>query len=631
MEINSLNAINRSIKKNITLSLLSLLALSLLILNVIYYSNVTAVNQQNKIEISSNFDLLKSNISEKISIIASSSAFVDYLRSGSVSQKSLKSDFIYDLKTLKLKDINGMKIVSASGDTIFSDGASSSYYVDLPLCYFDRGLDSTLGDCSHHLILYFDITALIKSLQKVNDNLIQCKHCTPIDFLSSKTFGSFNVANASKMPLFFDIKKPQSFNIITINLIVFLFMAILASWTWRRTNFILDKYISHPLKKIANKLKNGEGLAQNGEIDELAYLVNQIQDREEKLKIAKENENLVVIGQMLSQVAHDMRSPLAVINTIVKQAVQIPKRQRTLMRGADQQLRGLTDNLLSQYRVKPVTNLLTENTAHEPQKISILLSSIISEKQAEYNQLPVAIHYKSDSNSDNATTDISMVDFKRVISNILNNAIEAIHETGNVTVTLTASSNSAIIRINDSGVGMKPELIEKILNGKSVSYKKNGVGIGLASSYNFIQSWGGDLDIASQQNVGTTVIITIPTSIHHDIALQDDPCHEYADLILIDDNKSVTDAWELSAISKRRKIITFNNLNDVGRGIKKFDRTIPIYIDSDLGGAIRGEQYAKVLYEQGFFNIYLTTGYKNSSFEPMSWIKGIIGKEPNIG
>ena len=428
------------------------------------------------------------------------------------------------------------------------------------------------------------------------------------------------------MPLFLDIKKSQNFNIITINLIVFLFMAILASWTWRRTNFILDKYISHPLKKIANKLKNGEGLAQNGEIDELAYLVNQIQEREEKLKIAKENESLVVIGQMVSQVAHDMRSPLAVINTIVKQADQVPERQRVMMRGANKQLRGLTDNLLSQYRIKPITNLMTENPTHDPQKISILLSSIISEKQAEYNQLPITIHYKLDTHSVDATTDISMVDFKRVISNILNNAIEAIHGVGHVTVTLTASSNTAIIRINDSGVGMKPELIEKILNGKSVSCKKNGVGIGLASSYNFIQCWGGELDIASQPNVGTTVIITIPVYLLN-IDSHDNRT-EHADLILIDDNKSVTDAWEFSSMHKKKKIVIFNNLNDVNRDITKFDRGTPIYIDSDLGGSIRGEQYAKNIYEHGFLNIYLTTGYKESSFESMHWIKGIVGKDP---
>jgi signal transduction histidine kinase len=629
MVINSLNAINRSIKKNIILSLVSLLVLSLLIVNVIYFKNINAVNQQNKIEITSNFDLLKSHISEKISIIGSSSAFIDYLRSGSVSQRSLKSDFIFDIRSLKLKEISGMKIVSTSGDKIFSDGAVSPYFVNLPLCYFDRELDSKLGDCSHNLILYLDVNEITKSLQKINDNLLPCKNCTSTDFLSNKKFGSFNVTNASSMPLSFQIKSSQNFNIITVNLIVLLFMAILAIWTWRKTNSILDKYISDPLKIITNKLKSGEELAKNNEIEELAYLVNQIQDREEKLKLAKENENLINIGQMVTQVAHDMKSPLAVINSIIKQADQFPEQQRTMMGSANQQLNDLADNLLShRIEIQNKLNKKDSNALSIPHTTSVLLDSIIAEKRAEYNHLPITIYYNVNESANTAATDIAAVDFKRVISNILNNAIEAILGSGDITVTLAASSEMATIMITDSGMGMKLALIRKILNGESVSCKKDGAGIGLASSYKFIKSWGGDLDIASQPKVGTTVSITIPILAHEAVVINQ--ILKRPDLILIDDNKSVTDSWKLSALHKKKDIVVFNNINDVSNEIKDFDRATPIYIDYDLGETISGEQYAKNLYDQGFINIYLTTGYQPSSFKPMHWIKSVIGKEPSF-
>ncbi|MEO8964513.1 MAG: HAMP domain-containing sensor histidine kinase [Gammaproteobacteria bacterium] len=622
MLINSLNALNRSIKNNILLSLVSLLALSLLILNVIYYNNTKAVHQQNNYEIVSNFDLLKSHLSEKISIIASSSTFVDYLRSGSVSQQSLKNDFIFDIRSIKLKEISGMKIESEKGNIIFSNGVISAYFVDLPLCYFDRGLDSKLGDCSHHLILYLDKNEIIKSLQKINDNLTPCNKCTPIDFLSKKTFGSFKVANASSVPLFFEIKKFQNFNILTVNSIFLLFMVVLASWTWRRTNYILDKYISDPLKQITSKLKSGGELTKNDEIDELAYLVDQIQEREIKLKLAKENENLVLIGQIAAHVAHDMLSPLAVINIIVKQAMDTSKQERILMDNAHQQLSDIADNLLALYSGEVTNNpiLNSEINMRKLNLVSVLLDSIIAEKRTQYHQSPININYYIEENAKNISANVSAVNFKRVISNIINNAVEAINGSGDVTVHLSLESESSVIRVTDSGIGMPPTLISKILNGESFSSKRGGFGIGLASSYKYIQSWGGQLDIASQPGLGTTVSIYIPE-------LQYINHHNHPDLILIDDNISVIEAWKFAAAHKKKKIVVFNNLDDVERDIKNFNRAIPIYIDSNLGGAIKGEQYAKSLYEHGFINIYLTTGYKKSSFEPMYWIKGIIGKD----
>jgi len=82
MEIKSLSAINIGIKNNIFRSLIALLLLSLIILNSIYYKYLINLEAQHRNDIISNFTLLKSHLSEKISILGSSNAFIDYLRSG---------------------------------------------------------------------------------------------------------------------------------------------------------------------------------------------------------------------------------------------------------------------------------------------------------------------------------------------------------------------------------------------------------------------------------------------------------------------------------------------------------------------------------------------------------------------
>lgn len=624
----------------------------------------------------------------------------------------------------------------------------------LPLCYFDRSLDSKLGSCSHNLSLYLNSDEITKSLQRINDNLITCKKCEPIDFLSNTNFGSFDVKTASKMPLSLEVRKPKTFSIITINLIVLFIMVILAAWTWRRTNHILEKYISVPLKKITNKLKSGNTIGKNDEIEELAYLIDEIQDRENKLSLAKKNENLIAIGKMVTRLAHDIRSPLLAIIAIVKQTQFIPEKERIILRNASQTINEIANNLLSKHRNELVNNLLINDEANEIQSeyISVLLDSIISEKKVQYEHLPISIEYHIEANAYCLFANVMATDFRRAISNLINNAVEAILGNGKVKIDLSTDSKSVIIKITDSGIGMKPELIHKILKGETVSCKKSGIGIGLSSAIQFINSWGGILDILSELNVGTTISINLPIqppaywfaqeltieansaivivdddqSVHdawqlrfdyelmnsnlrlihlyqpddlmnfvssdpksvfylcdyefvgHEIngldlidklhlnkiaflvtSLADDcairlrcsgmglsilpknfvphipinilsPSQTNSiqpELILIDNDKFVTDAWEFSAKSKKKHIVIFNNINDFNREIDKFDRQIPIYIDSDLGLSMSGEQYAKKIYEKGFKNIYLTTGYKPSSFRSMYWIKEIIGKD----
>ena len=55
----------------------------------------------------------------------------------------------------------------------------------------------------------------------------------------------------------------------------------------------------------------------------------------------------------------------------------------------------------------------------------------------------------------------------------------------------------------------------------------------------------------------------------------------------------------------------------------------PFYIDSCLGdGVIKGQDLAKELYDQGYKNLYMSTGFEKEKFANMPWIKNITGKTP---
>lgn len=99
------------------------------------------------------------------------------------------------------------------------------------------------------------------------------------------------------------------------------------------------------------------------------------------------------------------------------------------------------------------------------------------------------------------------------------------------------------------------------------------------------------------------------------------------DLILVDDNKLVTETWEFFAKKNNKKIITFNHSNDLFKFIDLFDVNTNVYLDLNIGYE-NGENIAKILYNKGFFNLHITTGCKVTSNSKAYWIKGFVNKEP---
>ena len=60
---------------------------------------------------------------------------------------------------------------------------------------------------------------------------------------------------------------------------------------------------------------------------------------------------------------------------------------------------------------------------------------------------------------------------------------------------------------------------------------------------------------------------------------------------------------------------------------KKYDLKTPVYIDSSLKNGEKGEELAKQLSDLGFTELYLATGYSETDFPKMPYIKGFVGKK----
>lgn len=99
----------------------------------------------------------------------------------------------------------------------------------------------------------------------------------------------------------------------------------------------------------------------------------------------------------------------------------------------------------------------------------------------------------------------------QVVLNILNNATQAITEKGNIWITTAVKNQEALIKIADDGHGMDKHTRDKIFEPFFTTKKAGeGTGLGLSISYGIIRKHGGQIEVFSELNEGTTFIIKLP-------------------------------------------------------------------------------------------------------------------------
>ncbi|MEO8713097.1 MAG: ATP-binding protein, partial [Parafilimonas sp.] len=107
-------------------------------------------------------------------------------------------------------------------------------------------------------------------------------------------------------------------------------------------------------------------------------------------------------------------------------------------------------------------------------------------------------------------------DFEKMVIallNILINAVEAVEEnTGRISIRIKKENDHAIIEITDNGSGISEENIPRLFEPYYTS-KRNGIGLGLASTLNIIQAHNGSIEVSSEINKSTNFTITLPIKV----------------------------------------------------------------------------------------------------------------------
>jgi two-component system NtrC family sensor kinase len=252
---------------------------------------------------------------------------------------------------------------------------------------------------------------------------------------------------------------------------------------------------------------NGKEIASVGSFVDLRdrlEMERALRDTQEQLL---QSEKLAAMGRLTSQIAHELNNPLyGIMNTLelLKTEISPDNRRRKILEMALSETVRLSDLLRNMLSFsKP------DQEERRPVEINSVLDEILllHEKQLKENDINIAATFAEGLGLVNASKN----QLRQVFLNMVANARDAMPDGGTLTVATSGDSDKVLIEIADTGTGIRKEHIDKIFDSFfTTKGEVKGVGLGLSVCYGFIKDHGGEIDVNSQEGVGTTFTITLP-------------------------------------------------------------------------------------------------------------------------
>ncbi len=219
---------------------------------------------------------------------------------------------------------------------------------------------------------------------------------------------------------------------------------------------------------------------------------------------------------------------------------------------------------------QPTASRKTDSTKSKQRVIyvGLLLSELMVEKDLQYQNSKVNFHYLIDEPVLFSLAEIEPHHCQRVISNLINNAVEATENSPerDVRCELQLDKNKKLLEISitDNGEGMTKQQVRAILGKKSVTTKQKGFGIGLRYVMGKLKQWQAKCEIHSKKGKGTSFTILIPL-------ISSPPCwyrktlnlYQHLPVIFVKGNAADFPQWDdietINVDSKQALIQTSNN------------------------------------------------------------------------
>jgi len=283
--------------------------------------------------------------------------------------------------------------------------------------------------------------------------------------------------------------------------------------------FMTDDGYEFPVEVSSSVVLDAEGnpalfVMEAKDITERKMMENQLKQYserleklvEEKTRQLREAERLAAIGELAAMIAHDLRNPLMGIagaayylkEKLEPEADEKTKEMLSIIKECIEYSNKIVNDLLD---YSGEIKLELEDT--NPRKIIVeaLAQISIPKNIRVINSVKAKPRIKVDVNK-----------MKRVIVNVIRNAIDAMPNGGTLRIESRSTKGEWKLSFKDTGIGIPEEIKEKLWKPLFTT-KAKGMGLGLAICKRIVEAHGGSISAESIPGKGTTLTVSIPLNL----------------------------------------------------------------------------------------------------------------------
>jgi two-component system, OmpR family, sensor kinase len=239
--------------------------------------------------------------------------------------------------------------------------------------------------------------------------------------------------------------------------------------------------------------------------DEAGHLIAAINQLLERLELASAAQQ-----RFVSEAAHELRTPLAVLRSGLEVTLQRPRGAEESRAALEQamveveRLCAIAEDLLALARLdaESAVERSPVDLCEIAAEASAMAQTLAETRRQEFTvdaHKPIFVHGNAG-------------DLRRVVLNLLDNAVKFTPERGKIEIGVTTNGSTALISVRDSGPGIDPRDIDHIFDPFYRSRSANGAGsgLGLALSREIVRRHGGVIQAANRAAGGCEVQVRLP-------------------------------------------------------------------------------------------------------------------------
>ena len=300
-------------------------------------------------------------------------------------------------------------------------------------------------------------------------------------------------------------------------LVTMIMLTVLVSILIGVVSFVMSGIITDPIRDLTQKLskaadEEGDYIIEKTTGGEVGKLIDSFNKMTQHIQKQEEKRQ-----EFVSNASHELKTPLSSIKLISDSLLNVPDAPKEMvdefltdMNVQVERLTRIVDKLLTLTRMDNSANVsrmefavtdLTELCAN----IAKALRPLAEQKHIELEYNPELTVYSK----------IERDRMWEAIYNVLDNSIKYTREDGKVTMNLSKDENNIIIEISDTGIGIASDELYKIFDrfyrvDKARARETGGTGLGLSIALTAVELHGGNIQVESEEGVGSTFRIIIP-------------------------------------------------------------------------------------------------------------------------